>query len=417
MILLGLAAGAVACTGGEEPPATDEVTVRVEDGVTIIEHPGLHVADSTAWSIEAEPFVSIGALEGPPEQLFGRVRAVLLLPSDEILVADDQAVELRRYDLDGRFLGLHGRAGDGPGEFIGMTGLHRLSGDSIAVVNDHEGLRIHRFDPELRFVRRARPRLSAMSAEPPFTSDTFEGMYPSGDLVMADYRRVCEFGAGTPCSDSLTFFRTNEEGDALVRFGTHPYDRSVSVRMEDGPNFAWRLPHPQPMWTVAGDTFYLIDSGRREILAYGPDGRLIRRTRIAGRAPRWSAEDVFPRPEVARGGLDLERLRAMNAVMRDASLPDTFPTFADLVADQDGWLWLREYLPPAVEAQTPPRWYVFDPDGRLRYSVRSPRGLLRGWSTLAIMPAPDIGRAVALGVTTDELGVQRVVGYRILGRE
>src|SRR5688572_17808188 len=92
----------VACS--QDRALLDDVTVRVENGVTIVENPGLHTADSLAWSIDTADVVRIGMIDGPDEYVFGRLIAALFLPRNEILIADGTAHELRIFDASGQFV-------------------------------------------------------------------------------------------------------------------------------------------------------------------------------------------------------------------------------------------------------------------------------------------------------------------------
>lgn len=94
----------------------------------------------------------IGVLEGDVDFVFGRIRGVAVDTSGVMWVADSQGPSLRRYGPDGSFLGQVGRAGEGPGEFEGLSGVRRLGPDHIAVWDAHAG-RISTFDLDGRFVR------------------------------------------------------------------------------------------------------------------------------------------------------------------------------------------------------------------------------------------------------------------------
>lgn len=406
---------------GDRPrgEASPDVTVHVENGVTIVEHPGLHIADSTAWRIDPEPFLSIGSLEGDESELFGRVVGLASLPTGEIVVADGQTMQLRLFDEAGGFLRTVGRQGEGPGEFFEMSGLRVVAGDSVVVLNRHGG-RVHLLDPDLEFVRRSRPRLVEPGAEPVEFSASIAGVFGDGRLLMIDYMRGCGVREAGLCADSARFFRTDAEGRVVAGFGQRAYGRTVFDEPEGGPFFAYRWPHPQPIWATGVDgRFYHVESPAREVLVFSPAGALEQRIVLRGRAPAWSRRELFPRRTTrpAGVGIDSAGFEAMDERMRAGALPDTFPTFADIAVDADGWLWLQEYLPPAPDPERPPRWYIFDPDGHLRHSVRAPPGMTDLFRPASYRPRPLIGRSRILAVTTDELGVERVVGYRIRGRE
>jgi hypothetical protein len=72
---------------------------------------------AAADTLVALPLATIGALDGPPEYLFGDVSAVALGPGDIVYVADLLGSNVRAYDLEGASLATIGSEGDGPGEF------------------------------------------------------------------------------------------------------------------------------------------------------------------------------------------------------------------------------------------------------------------------------------------------------------
>lgn len=98
--------------------------------------------------------LSIGALEAPPEEVFGRIADVVVDSGGHIYVLDELYHDLRVFDDRGRFLAATGRHGKGPGEFdqelsafVDQTGAvqvadggnlrissFRLDGDSVLLV-------------------------------------------------------------------------------------------------------------------------------------------------------------------------------------------------------------------------------------------------------------------------------------------
>jgi hypothetical protein len=84
-----------------------------------------------------------------------------------------------------------------------------------------------------------------------------------------------------------------------------------------------------------------------------------------------------------------------------------------LLADREGYLWAREYLPTdaiplayVTPSDAPTAAFVFHPDGQLLGSVELPRRFTP-W---------EIGTDFALGVEIDDQGVNELVLYGLSGR-
>ena len=67
--------------------------------------------------------VQIGVLDGAEEQVFGRIRDVVVDDAARVYVLDDQTLRLSWFDRHGTFRGAAGRPGGGPGEFRAPTAL------------------------------------------------------------------------------------------------------------------------------------------------------------------------------------------------------------------------------------------------------------------------------------------------------
>ena len=87
---------------------------------------------------------------------------------------------------------------------------------------------------------------------------------------------------------------------------------------------------------------------------------------------------------------------------------EAYPAVAGLVVDAEGHLWVREWS--AAEPGMPDQWSVFSPEGRWL-------GVVRGVPDLFLcyrrMSPCWVDRDFLLAVRRDELGVERVEGYRI----
>lgn len=82
--------------------------------------------------------VRLGGLDDPLAS-FGHVAGIAIDERGVIWVADGQSAEVRRFSSDGRFLGMVGRKGEGPGEFGGISGIKRMPDGRMVVWDAHQG--------------------------------------------------------------------------------------------------------------------------------------------------------------------------------------------------------------------------------------------------------------------------------------
>ena len=99
----------------------------------------------------------------------------------------------------------------------------------------------------------------------------------------------------------------------------------------------------------------------------------------------------------------------------DEALPrrTDYPAVEAILVDADGHLWVREWS--ASESGIPDQWSVFSPEGRWLGALAFPpdpaapdRHLCRQYTTTCW-----IDRDYFVIVRQDELGVERIEGYRI----
>lgn len=96
--------------------------------------------------LQGEPRLTIGVLDGPDEEVFGDIVDVQTDRSGNIFVLDRQALELRWFGPDGRFLGRAGGEGAGPGELRAPSGLG-IDADGQLHVLDIRNVRISTYEP------------------------------------------------------------------------------------------------------------------------------------------------------------------------------------------------------------------------------------------------------------------------------
>ncbi|HKS04679.1 MAG TPA: 6-bladed beta-propeller [Gemmatimonadaceae bacterium] len=70
--------------------------------------------------------VSIGALDGPDEYVFGEVADIAVGEDGAIYVLDRTVNAIRMYDANGKYLRTIGRRGQGPGEMMAASGITTL---------------------------------------------------------------------------------------------------------------------------------------------------------------------------------------------------------------------------------------------------------------------------------------------------
>jgi hypothetical protein len=98
---------------------------------------------SQVQEIELERVLTLGAIDGKEQWVFGRIADVELDESGTVYVLDAMAGEVRVFGLDGEHLRTFGRKGDGPGEFRSPRALDQV--DGTIVVTDVR--RVTQFSP------------------------------------------------------------------------------------------------------------------------------------------------------------------------------------------------------------------------------------------------------------------------------
>jgi hypothetical protein len=99
-----------------------------------------------------------------------------------------------------------------------------------------------------------------------------------------------------------------------------------------------------------------------------------------------------------------ERRPSLKRTILDSDLvPTSLPAYSDVQLDRLGFVWIAEYVIADPRTKTWADWDVFDPAGAFLATVRVP---------LNFRPT-EIGRDYLLGVSTDDLGVQRVHRYTL----
>lgn len=216
---LTLAAG---CGEGSGPSSAPPAGVEVRDslGVSIVEVRSLDAPGADGLEVvwaDSVRFGQTGTADADPEYLFGAVSGAIRLSDGTVVVADMQALALRMFAPDGTHLRTVGRRGEGPGEFLAVTGLQRLPGDSIFVVD--RGTRWSLFDHDGDFVTSGRFDLSNWASD---IYPEIAGVFSDGSFYIRH-----RFTRETHRDDDLLVsiphwqaYRSGRTGDPIAHFDT-----------------------------------------------------------------------------------------------------------------------------------------------------------------------------------------------------
>ncbi len=366
----------------------------------------------SAWGGEATlvPEVSIGEMEGDLAYLMGNVQSIAVADDGTIYVLDSQGPELRAYGADGRYLRTIGRPGEGPGE-LKAPGAIALLSDQRLVVRDPGNGRIQAYGPDGAPAGAWPVVRGSFRTSTPLPVDSADNMYVfvvrDMQVDVRDWKRaLARIGPDGVAGDTLDIPDAEWEAPSLEARS----ENSVAINsVPFSPSEEWML-HRDGYFVHGVSTDY-----RFTLLKPGAPLRI---------------EKAWEPVAVASGEKD-QRERQITRNMRgiDPSwkwggpgIPDTRPAYESLYAGLDGRIWV-EVAAPSVKVEDtdydatdpnaiPNEWQsrfvldVFEDDGTYLGRVIPP-------ADLRTHPQPVFDGDHVWGVTTDELGVQRVVRYRL----
>jgi hypothetical protein len=383
-----------ACSGGTGD--LPEITVdTLSSGRVVVTNPdGVLDLPADEWSLEE--VVRVGAVDGAPEELFGRITDVELGPDGLIYVLDAQASNVRVFDDTGRFVRSIGAPGSGPGELRSPYSI-RIDAEGTLWIAEEGNRRYSRFTLEGESI-------GTLSA--PIRGGLGRGQLRISndrlwDMALVVVRRPRADGAtalealGTgvmsySISDGLA------SGDTVLLGVWMPSGFEVQMGNERGvlvPPFApYRVQEVGPhgrVWVGAGDAYEF-----HHVRASGDTAlTVVRRT------------ESFPLSETASEELaDWVREMRDQGIRGDESvLPTRYPYFSRIIVADDGAVWVFRDAPEGES-----HFEVFDPSGRYLGAVQT--DLRAG----IIGVHPRITSDYVLGVVEDQMGVHSVALYRIV---
>jgi hypothetical protein len=391
---------------GASGPRTETLT----SGDTTV----VRTLSGSVWGDTARlvPEITIGVLDGEEEYMFGGIRSLAVSPVDgTVYVFDSQVPALRVYDADGTYRTTFGRDGGGPGEYAQPDGGLTVLSDGRVLLRDPGNGRIMVYSPEGEEVE-TWPVRGGFSSSTGFLKDRDDNVHVQvlldPEASLSEWRmglaKVHPDGTST---DTLAIPESPWEPEFLEASNENSATRT---NIPYGARELWAL-SPLGYFVIAISDTYAMNLLR-------PDSTVLRIERVAEAPPVQAGE----RDEARRGVIRNMRRVDPNWRWNTSDIPDRRPFIESIQVSEEGDLWVHRptegyevedpgYDPDDPE-DIPDTWrspWVFDvfrADGTYLGAVSSDH-TISGWVT----PVIRDGRMWA--VTTDELGVQRVVRFRV----
>jgi hypothetical protein len=396
------------CQASAEGDAS--TAVRDSAGITIVENRMPDGPSPAGFRLSESPGLRIGQLDGAPEYQFHRIQGIVRLSDGAIVVADGGSTEIRFFAPDGEFRSSTGGRGDGPGEFQLPSYMRRLGGDTLLVF-DNRHRRVTLIAPAGEFVRDFTPAGEGESAPLNVVGALEDGTL----LARVPLRLGSEAGSGTSFRRDTANFVVRRPGGAPVPLAPVPGSESRLTTQTSGGNLVsvqiMRIPFARAAFSTSGrDRFHAGSNETYEVKRYGPDGTLetiVRSDHVPLRpstpelVQRFADEQIVQR-EAAGVPSDPASNAALREMYGELPLVPALPTFASMLADDAGRLWIQEFALPGGAGETD-RWMLFDAEGRAEGIVEMPAGFR----------PHHIDEEVVVGVAQDDFDVEYVHIYRL----
>lgn len=397
LVLAFLALVTLAC-GDASGPEGPEVVRTDSAGIRIVETRRAAWAEGGSWTLASEPDLVIGRLEGEAPYLFGEITGAVRLDDGSIVVADDQASELRWFDPSGTFVRAVGGPGEGPSEFPrGVYSLGRCGPERI-YARDLYARRVLSWSPAGGFQRSFALVEPVNPTRGPYHATcTDDGGFVAIGWGGGDRISMPELPAGAEAvmyTQEAPVWALDSLAALETELGTFLSSERIRTRGGSGPH-----PFGRAVRIAAGGGRVYLGTGEGLEVSVYMDGEL-------ERIHRALTEDLALDPAVldAYRAADLDEADARDRGLvesADFAMPPAIPAFTGLRVSPDGHLWAKRFVMPGTSAH---RWGVFDPDGVFLGNLELPGNLA----------VTEIGDDYVLGVVTDELDVQRVQLHRLV---
>jgi len=392
--LLGVVITLAGCGGGGEAPAFE---VRDSAGVQIVVSYRPSWGDDSGWQVGPEPALRLGVLDGKAAFQFDGVTGLARLGDGTLVVADGGSQEIRFFDAAGNLIALAGGAGEGPGEFTGLSGLGAAPGGSVWA-----------YDFSLRRITWLSgsgevEELVSLGSQPPVLSSV--GLLSDGTFVLKQLwgaTQVAEAMETGLRRDPVAFVRFDAEGILVDTLALFPGRELYLFTDENGRGVMSTPPFGRnSVGSLWEDGMVVGYQESFELVMYSPGGEPMRIVRIPGWDLTLGSGDLEEYILSRLEGVPPERQPGVRREVEAMPSPATKPAYGEILSDEVGNLWVGEWT---THPQIPERWTVLDRFGR--------------WLGEVVMPGRffpyAIGEDWVLGVEWDDLDVEYVVLYPLL---
>ena len=378
---------------GSNGDGSSTTSVRDSAGIRIVENPAQ--TPTLAWYVDAQPSVDIGGMEADENHSVFRVFSVVRLSDETIVVANGGTNEVRYYDHDGSFLRTVGGQGEGPGEFQNLNWLASFADDSI-VTYDFRQLRFSVFTRDGVFVRSFRF----------VTNDAVAfaqviGMYEDGSFLAQGF---ADTGGEIPSGlrrYGAPLYQISSEGQLFSELGVFPGNEGYYKAFEGGFR-PYNLLFPKMTYRVArGNDLIVASNDTYELKLYTQDGTLKELIRRGGDPVPISNNHLKVARDRMVENVPEERRRDLETTLLEMPVPEVFPAYNLVRADDVGNIWVQAYPIPGEQND---HWAVFSSEGVLLGDVSLPSGL----------DPKHIGTDFVAGVWRDDLNVEHVQLYGLV---
>lgn len=359
------------------------------EAVGVYVHAGGFVSQEVpVWRLSAAPTLSLGKLEGPPEETFGFVSGAVQMSDGTIAVVDLSSAEVIMFDAEGSHLRTVGGEGDGPTELRGPLLLPATDYDSLVVFGNGR-ISVVRTDGVVYPAGRYEPR------------DLLRGVLPSGVVYEWSFdlgRRVSTSGPRLSDVEVGVLSLPSEDRRVLGRYSYyHTY-----FEVEAGRQRAYPMPLRSAMnLAPTRQGVRMVVGNEHVIRLFDLRGKPLESVPLPLPRRRVTADHIRRAIEAEIARRPHQRSDRFRQVLEQEPYPEFLPVVKRMLPDGDGGVWMeltREYVDGEAN------WIAMDAMGEMVARVRVPSEL----------DLSQIGRDFVIGTSTDELGVQRVHRFGLI---